>query len=344
MFPRIPKILDVTIRDGGYRIDHQYSPAKVAELTRRLADAGIEYAEVSHGCGIGGMSLGYPGIVEDEELLEAAKTAAPQLKLTVFISPLDFALPLLSGIAPFFEIGRIGLSEEQISKGEKFCKKLKKLNKQISIQWVRSHSYSPEALAQASLQASRMGADIVYVVDTMGSMMPSEVKKYIEAIRAYTKLEVGFHGHNNLGMALANTLSAWEAGATWLDASLCGVGRGAGNTSLEVLIATLQNRGLVTDTQIPKLCKTVKEIILPLFQTPPHSGLLDLLFAIERIDFVNPGLLRLFSQSLQIPLETLMMELHGKMGTATLGTEKHLEAVLGDHGINYKKLVSALKT
>ncbi len=343
MPPVSPKILDVTVRDGSYLINHQYSPQKVAEVARWLAAAGMEYAEISHGCGIGGRSLGYPGVVDDEELLEAAKAAAPALKLTIFIPPLDFSLPLLSGLAPFFEMGRIGLAVDQMGKGEKICKKLKKLNKRVSVQLVRTHGYTPETIAQAAKQASRMGADVVYVVDTFGSMTPPEVQKYVEAVRSTAPIEVGFHGHNNLGMAIANTLSAWRAGATWLDASLLGVGRGAGNANLEVLITVLQTQDQATALKTERLCQATREVILPLFEAPPRSRTLDLLFALEKIDFSNPDLLELFSQALHIPLETLIMEIHGKMGAATLGTETHLEAVLKDRGINYKALASHLR-
>lgn len=341
--PSSPKILDVTVRDGGYLINHKFTPEFAAEHAKTLAQAGLEYAEISHGVGIGGKLLGYPALADDEELLEAVRAAAPGLRLSVFISPVDYCLPIIPGLVEFFEIGRLGLRLDDIGEGEKFLKKLKKYDKKVSVQLVRSHSLPPELTAQAGKKAWEMGADIVYLVDSFGSMTPADVRNYVAALKAEIPVEIGFHGHNNIGMAIPNTLAAWDAGATWLDASLMGMGRGAGNAYLETLVALLQQNGEAKGVDLAALCRASSEIVLPYFQIPPSSGLIELLFAREKLDYNPPDFLMLCSQILGLPLDDFLTQLHGKMRTGSTLAEPHIREVFQDSGVDFDKMLSSLK-
>ena len=342
MPPSPPKILDVTVRDGSFLINHQFSPENVAKIAKALSHAGIQYAEISHGCGIGSKSLGLPALVDDDELLQAAKEAAPDLKFSVFISPMDLALPIIPALVPFFEIGRVGVNVTEVSKAEKTLNKLKKYEKKVSMQLVRSHARPPEFFQKSAIQAEEMGADIIYVVDTFGSMLPADARTYVEAAKSVTKAEIGFHGHNNIGMAIPNTLAAWEAGATWLDASLMGVGKGAGNAVLEVLTQHLQDQDLLGEVSLDALCEGTQEAVLPLFQSAPYSKNIDLLFSLERVDFISPQLLELFSTMLHIPLEDLITNLHAKMGEHIELTQEHIKAVFADHGVDLEKTLKTM--
>jgi 4-hydroxy-2-oxovalerate aldolase len=337
-----PNLLDVTVRDGGYLINHQYTPEIVAKIARGLFEAGIEYAEISHGCGIGGKMMGLPGRVDDEELMEAAKKAAPELKLSAFISQNEYSLPLIPALIDFFEMGRVGVNVDEVASTEKIINKLKKYNKTVSLQLVRTHARPPDFAAEAAKRAEGMGVDIVYVVDTFGSFTPEEVRKYISAIQSEVKILVGFHGHNHIKMAIPNTLTAWESGATWLDGSLFGVGRDAGNTVLEILVQMVQSKGFKKEINLRKLCQTTEDIVLSTFQFPTYSDLADLLSSQYKIDYSHKRLLTLIANYLHLPLEEFINRIKNKMGKAVQVTDKHIKAVVKESGHDFDQLVASL--
>lgn len=338
-----PHILDVTIRDGSYLIQHQFSPEAVAKIATGLAESGIEWAEVSHGCGIGSRMMGMPGRVDDDELLEAAKKAAPSLKLSVFISPNEYSLPLIPGIVEYIDLGRVGVNVDQVPAAAKVIARLKKYGKMVSLQLVRSHSCTPEFAAQAAKQAQDMGADIVYIVDTFGSMAPQDASIYVAALRSEIKAAVGFHGHNHLQMAIPNTLSAFKAGADWLDGSLMGVGRGAGNAVLEAMILLLKNEGFTEQINLEKLCQTTQESVLPIFSFPPYSRAVDIFCAREKIDYTPETFLELVAFALQIPLDRFLKLLRQKMGAQVQLNEEILKQVFYDHGQDWDTMIANIK-
>lgn len=338
----VPQILDVTVRDGGYLINHNYSSEKVAEIAKDLSEAGIRYAEISHGVGIGGRMLGFPGVVDDEQLLEAAKQAAPDLKLTIFISPVEIALPILPGLLEFFEIGRVGVNVNQVAEGEKYVQKLKKYSKTASIQLSRCHALPPEDSAKAAKQAVELGADIVYVVDTFGSMLPQDVRSYIQAVKAEINKPIGFHGHNTMGLAIPNALAAVEEGVEWVDASLMGVGRGAGNADLEQLALILQQKGLHPEINIQRL-SFASESLLGLFVNPPSVHYPELLLSLEKMDFSPASFLDLCASTSGAPLEDFLMQARHRMKDSLILTEGHLKETLAEYGVSYEKLLEVLK-
>ncbi len=341
--PPKPKILDVTIRDGGYLIDHQYSPEHVARITKGLEEAGVEFAEVSHGCGIGSKAMGHPAQVDDEELLGAAKTAAPQLKFSIIIGNTDLSLALLPGLVDYFDIGRIGVNVDAVKGIDKLVKKIKKFNKTVSLQLMRTHGRPPEFVAKTAKMAEDLGVDIIYIVDTYGSLRPEDTKNYVEAVKAATKAQIGFHGHNHIGMAMSNTFAAWKAGATWLDASLMGVGRDAGNTNLEILTALFEMEGVPLGFNLKKLSEVTQQEILPLFKHPPFSRYVDLVCSAERLDFSPSGFLETCAQYLGLSLENFLMQLKNKMGDHVMASDPHLNAVFLDHGKNFETFLKEFK-
>lgn len=337
------QILDVTVRDGGYLINHNFPPDKVAAVAKNLWESGVGYAEISHGVGIGGKMMGFPAIADDEELLTAAKQAAPELKISIFISPVDIALPILPGLLEFFDIGRVGVSVNQVADAAKYIQKLKKYQKTASVQLTRCHALPIEETVKAAKTAEEMGADIVYVVDTFGSMLPEDAANYVAAVKAEIKAQVGFHGHNTLGLAVPNSLAACEAGADWVDASLLGVGRGSGNAKLESMIYTLKNRGFFQDADLDRLATASANLILPLFVFPPSVHYTELLLGLEKLDFSPASFLDLCANAAGISLEDFLMQAHHKMGASLIMTEEHLKLALHDYGIDYQKLLEVLK-
>ncbi len=339
-----PQILDVTIRDGSNLINHQFTPDRVAKIAAGLSEAGVAMAEISHGLGIGAKMMGHPGCVDDDELMEAAKKAAPQLKISAFISAHEYSLPLIPGLVDFFELGRIGVNVDQIKSAEKIVQKLKKYKKIASIQMVRTHARSPEFAADQAKVGEELGADIIYIVDSFGSMNPQQVRNYISAVKSKVKIPVGFHGHNHTGMAVPNALAAWEAGASWLDASLMGVGRGPGNTPLEILTLLFQEKGFRKEIDPEKLFQTIQEAVLPIFKHPCQIRRFDLNCAKEKLDFPQDQVIELISALLHISLEDLFKRIREKMGNEVQYQDKYLKSILEEEGKDYDRIMAELNS
>lgn len=341
--PPSPNILDVTVRDGSFLINHSYTPEIVAAIAKSLSDAGVRYAEISHGCGIGAKLAGYPARCDDDEMLEAAKKAAPDLKLSAFIFPTDLSLPIIPGIVEYIDFGRIGLNIEDIKAGEKVINKLKKYNKKVSAQLICTHAYPIKKVVSAAKQVVKMGVDIVYLVDTMGSLTPQDTQKYTKALKDNVKIPIGFHGHNNINLAISNTLAAWEAGATWLDASLMGVGRGAGNANLETLVQILQSKDKLKYIDVQKLCNTTTKEILPIFRHPPFVGYLQVLLSENKINYTPEDFLKTIAQSTHINLKELIVDLKREANGVFLISDKILCDYFAKRGIDLNQMLASLK-
>ncbi len=131
-----------------------------------------------------------------------------------------------------------------------------------------AHMASVEKVVEQAKLMESYGADIVYVTDSAGAMVPAQVTEKIKALKAALHIEVGFHAHNNLGLAMGNTLAAIEAGATRIDGSIRALGAGAGNTQTEVLCATLEKIGVKTGINLYKMMDTAEDIVAPIMHGP----------------------------------------------------------------------------
>ncbi|MFO1463668.1 MAG: hypothetical protein U1F66_07795 [bacterium] len=341
--PCEPNLLDVTVRDGSFQIFHTMTSELAARIARGLSEAGMKYAEVSHGCGIGSKLQGLPAKNDDEELMEAAKKAAPGLQLSAIVPPTDLATALLPALIDYLEIGRVIGSIQEPASVERIFQKLKKYEKKVFVQLVRAHRFSPEAVAGAAARFEAMGADVLYLVDSFGSMQPPDVLAYLQAIRANCKVEIGFHGHNHLGMAIPNTLAAWRAGASWLDASLIGVGRDGGNTQLEALVTILQAEGMLTEVRLGKLCETAEQAVIPVFEHAPASRQIDILLSEHRLDFSNKEYLILLANSLHVPLRDFMSLLAAKMGDEIQLSDTAIKSAVESLGQDFDQLVASFE-
>jgi 4-hydroxy 2-oxovalerate aldolase/long-chain acyl-CoA synthetase len=133
---------------------------------------------------------------------------------------------------------------------------------------MKSYAVPPEQFAEAAAQSEAFGADVVYLVDSAGSMFPEDVLAYLDALRQRSQVRFGFHGHDNLGMAVYNSLFSADQGASFVDASLQGLGRSAGNAATELLAASLDKRGYDTGIDVFRLLKVGDECTRPLLGRP----------------------------------------------------------------------------
>jgi len=263
-------IVDTTLRDGSHAVAHQFTEEHIKTIAKGLDDAGVEYIEVSHGDGLGGSSYNYGfSALTDEEMLKAAGEVIKRGKLTVLLLP---------GIGTHRELElaadcgakavRVATHVTEADIGEQHIRMAKEMGMEAFGFLMMVHMVPPEKVAEQALLFESYGADCVYVADSAGAMLPSDVKACIEAVVKRVKLPVGFHAHNNLGLAIANSLAALEAGATFLDATCRGLGAGAGNAQTEVLVGVLDKAGYETGINFYKIMDVAEELVEPIMQRP----------------------------------------------------------------------------
>ncbi len=260
------EILDTTIRDGSYAINFTFTALDVYNIVKDLDQVGVKYIEVGHGVGFNAKKMGYTQAVEsDEAYLEAANSAVTNAKYGMFcivnvarLSDLKMAAKHNMGFV------RIGADVSKIDEMEAYIKTAKDYGMTVMANFMKSYVLSPEALAEKALLAESFGAEAIYVVDSAGGMFPHHIRDYYNAIRKVSNVPLGFHGHNNLGLAIANSLEAVECGYGFIDSTLQGLGRSAGNAATEVLVAALEKQGYNTKIELLELLEIGQKYIQPL--------------------------------------------------------------------------------
>lgn len=274
------QILDVTIRDGSYAINYQYTPRQVAAVAADLDAAGIPLIEVSHGCGLGAReNLKIPAAASDREYVEAAKKAVKRAKIGVIAGPeVVTKKENIEAVAKNVDFIRFAANCDNVRIVESNINHAKRLDIECFFQMMRASRLEPKKLLASAKEVEKMGASTVYLVDTAGHFLPKEVEKIISEMKEKLSIKVGFHGHNNLGLAIANTIAAIEAGADSVDASLLGMGRAGGNAQLEALVSLIKRMGYAKNIDLDLLLKAAEKHIAPIM--PPNKG-------ISRIDITT---------------------------------------------------------
>ncbi|WP_191488329.1 4-hydroxy-2-oxovalerate aldolase [Pseudomonas sp. FEN] len=267
-------ITDCTLRDGNHAVRHQLSIDQIRQYAEQADAAGIDIIEVGHGNGLGGSSalLGISS-VNDQKMLETARSAIRHGRLGVhFIPGLGKSTDLELAIDMGVDVFRIASHCTEANITAPYIESVKNQGKTVYGVLMMSHMAEPEVLAeQASLMAS-YGADAIILMDSAGYLTPDDVRWRIQAIQQLTDTKLGFHAHNNLGMAVANSIAAVEEGAELLDACIKGFGAGAGNTQLETLIAVLNRLGYRTQCSFEAAASLARSSEHYLDCLTPHIG------------------------------------------------------------------------
>ncbi|MFT7826210.1 4-hydroxy-2-oxovalerate aldolase [Priestia megaterium] len=260
------KITEVSLRDGSHVVKHQFTEAQVKSVTRALDDAGMHYIEVSHGDGLGGSTLQYgKSLVDEMKLIEAAVEEVKQATVAVLLIPgigtvheLKQANSLGAGLV------RVATHVTEADVSAQHIEYARKLGMETLGFLMMAHSAPVEKLVEQAKLMESYGAQGVYITDSAGALLPHEVRERVRALRQSLQVEVGFHAHNNLSLAVANTLAAIEEGATRIDGSVRCLGAGAGNTQTEALIAVLNRLGIDVGIDLYKIMDLAEEVVGPI--------------------------------------------------------------------------------
>jgi 4-hydroxy 2-oxovalerate aldolase len=273
---KCPRFLECTLRDGSYVIDFQFSSQDTESIGSALDLAGFPYIEVGHGIGLGASGLGqHVAAASDVEYMKAAARSIQRGKWGMFCIP---GISNLDHVRMAAEHGmgfiRIGTEVAKVDSSEPFIALARELGIEVFSNFMKSYVISPEEFGRVAARAAGFGSQLVYLVDSAGGMLPSEIRSYIHAVRAEAPgVSLGFHGHNNLGLAVANSLVCAEEGVEMVDTSLQGFGRSAGNTPTEQFISVLIRAGYNLTFDPFKIMTLGETLIRPLIERRGLSSL-----------------------------------------------------------------------
>jgi 4-hydroxy-2-oxovalerate/4-hydroxy-2-oxohexanoate aldolase len=263
---------DMSLRDGMHAKRHQISIEQMVSVASALDAAGVPLIEVTHGDGLGGASVnyGFPAH-SDEEYLRAVVPRLAQAKVSALLLPGIGTVEHLHlardcGVATI----RVATHCTEADVSEQHIALSRRLGLDTVGFLMMAHMVGPrELLEQARLMES-YGATTIYCTDSAGYMLPDDVTARISALRDGLRPEtaIGFHGHHNLALGIANSLAAIEAGATRIDGSVAGLGAGAGNTPLEIFNAVLHRMGVDTGVDVFRLMDVAEDVVVPLMDQP----------------------------------------------------------------------------
>ncbi len=271
-------ILENTLRDGSYVIDFQFDRQQTANITKELFDLGLKHIEVGHGLGLGAWNKTHFGLSKEDDVtyVRAAREAAPEADIAVFFIP---GIGTEEDINKAIEAGvsflRVGTNIDTYKKAEYFAAYAKKKGIRVAINLMKSYGVKSYEFTKIAREIDKwQTADVIYLVDSAGCMLPNEVFEYITRTKEQIATHLGFHGHNNMSLAVANSLQAIYGGATYIDTCFRGLGRSAGNAQTEIIVYLLQKMGMTSvSAEIYKFYDFANEFIVPLM--PRSQGLTD---------------------------------------------------------------------
>lgn len=259
---------DMSLRDGMHSKQHQISVEQMVSIATALDDAGMPLIEVTHGDGLGGSSVnyGFPAH-SDEAYLSAVIPRMKQARISALLLP---GIGTVDHLKMAHELGvstiRVATHCTEADVSQQHIGMSRELGLDTVGFLMMAHMVSAEQLlTQAKLMES-YGANCIYCTDSAGYMLPDEVREKIGHLRQHLNpdTEIGFHGHHNMAMGVANSLAALEAGAARIDGSVAGLGAGAGNTPLEVLVAVHHRMGVNDGIDLYKIMDVAEDLIVPM--------------------------------------------------------------------------------
>ena len=263
---------DMCLRDGMHPMGHQITVEQMVDIASGLDAAGVPLIEVTHGDGLGGASVnyGFPA-ASDEDYLRAVVGTVKRAKVSALLLP---GIGTMDHLRMAADCGvstiRVATHCTEADVSEQHIGLARKMGLDTVGFLMMAHMAEPEALLEQALLMESYGANCVYCTDSAGYMLPDDVTARVTLLRERLapETEIGFHGHHNMAMGVANSLAAVEAGARRIDGSAAGLGAGAGNTPLEVFAAVLDRMGADHGVDIFELMDVAETRVTPIMKEP----------------------------------------------------------------------------
>ncbi|WP_323018801.1 4-hydroxy-2-oxovalerate aldolase [Castellaniella sp.] len=263
---------DMTLRDGMHAMRHQITLDQMKAVARGLDEAGMPMIEVTHGDGLGGSSVNYGfSLHTDEEYLS---TVIPLMKKTKVSALLLPGIGTVGHLRMAHDLGvhtiRVATHCTEADVSQQHIEVARSLDMDTVGFLMMSHMNTPDGLVAQARLMEGYGANCIYLTDSAGHMLPHQVREKVTRLRDALKpdTEIGFHGHHNLSMGVANSMAAIDAGANRIDAACSGMGAGSGNTPMEALVAVCNLMDIVTGVDLFKVQDVAEDIVFPMMQEP----------------------------------------------------------------------------
>jgi 4-hydroxy 2-oxovalerate aldolase len=270
------RLTDTSLRDGSHHKRHQFTVEDVRSIVAALDGAGVPVIEVTHGDGLGGSSFNYGfSLTPEQELIKVAAETAQQAKIAVLMLPgVGVKDDILISQDNGASIVRIATHCTEADVSVQHFQLARERGLETVGFLMMAHSQPPEALARQARIMADAGCQCVYVVDSAGALVLEQVSDRVAALvdELGDDAQVGFHGHENLGLSVANSVAAARAGAKQIDGSVRGFGAGAGNTPLEAFVGVCDKLGFSTGVDFFKIVDAAEDVVRPVM---PEECLLD---------------------------------------------------------------------
>lgn len=280
------KLYDVTLRDGSHAISHQLSEQQIEAYAQLIDKTGIYAIEVGHGNGLGASSvLVGKSKLSDELIIKTAKDNLQNTKLGIHVIP-GFATinrDIKNALSWGVDIVRVASHCTEADTTERHLGYVREKGKEAYGLLMMSHMTTPEILLDEAIKMQTYGAEAIVILDSAGSYLPHDVKERISLLSQNLNVPVGFHAHNNLGLAISNSLIAIESGAQIIDGAVKGFGAGAGNAQLEVLVALLEKMKYQTNIDLYKILDVTDMVESNLIKEPITISSLSIVSAIAGV-------------------------------------------------------------
>jgi len=267
------RLTDSTLRDGSHALAHQFTEEQVRAVVHALDRSNVEVIEVSHGDGLGGSSFNYGfSRVDEFDLIAAAVDEARQARIAVLLLPgLGTTEHLRRAHHVGASVARIATHCTEADVSIQHFGAARELGMETVGFLMLSHRIDPAALARQARIMVDAGAQCVYVVDSAGALVLTDAQARVRALveEVGDQAQVGFHGHQNLSLGVANSVLAVQGGARQIDGALCALGAGAGNAPTEVLAATFDLLGIETGIDVPGVLAAADDVLRPVIPRTP---------------------------------------------------------------------------